>query len=138
MFFKACKRRVKGPAKARFARQLFTLEVRISHPAAGSRRPNSVEMADLLRPAMDGPMWSSPLDHYRPDIDGLRAIAVMLVVAFHAFPEAIPGGFIGVDIFFVISGFLITGIVVRELDQQRFSLVAFYSRRIKRIFPALI
>ena len=87
---------------------------------------------------MDGPMSSSPSDHYRPDIDGLRAIAVMLVVAFHAFPEAIPGGFIGVDIFFVISGFLITGIVVRELDQQRFSLVAFYSRRIKRIFPALI
>jgi peptidoglycan/LPS O-acetylase OafA/YrhL len=87
---------------------------------------------------MDGPMWSSPSDHYRPDIDGLRAIAVMLVVAFHAFPEAIPGGFIGVDIFFVISGFLITGIVVRELDQQRFSLVAFYSRRIKRIFPALV
>ena len=87
---------------------------------------------------MDGPMSSSPSDHYRPDIDGLRAIAVMLVVAFHAFPEAIPGGFIGVDIFFVISGFLITGIVVRELDQQRFSLAAFYSRRIKRIFPALI
>jgi peptidoglycan/LPS O-acetylase OafA/YrhL len=87
---------------------------------------------------MDGPMSSSPSDHYRPDIDGLRAIAVMLVVAFHAFPEAIPGGFIGVDIFFVISGFLITGIVVRELDQQRFSLVAFYGRRIKRIFPALI
>ena len=62
----------------------------------------------------------------------------MLVVNFHAFPEAMPGGFIGVDIFFVISGFLITGIVARELDQQRFSLVAFYNRRIRRIFPALI
>jgi peptidoglycan/LPS O-acetylase OafA/YrhL len=62
----------------------------------------------------------------------------MLVVCFHAFPEAMPGGFIGVDIFFVISGFLITGIIVRELEQQRFGLLAFYGRRIRRIFPALI
>ena len=83
-------------------------------------------------------MLSSPSVRYRPDIDGLRAIAVMLVVNFHAFPEAMPGGFIGVDIFFVISGFLITGIIVRELDQQRFSLLGFYNRRIRRIFPALI
>ncbi|HWX07533.1 MAG TPA: acyltransferase family protein [Bradyrhizobium sp.] len=81
---------------------------------------------------------SQPSERYRPDIDGLRAIAVMLVVNFHGFPQALPGGFIGVDIFFVISGFLITGIVARELDQQRFSLVAFYVRRIRRIFPALI
>jgi len=87
---------------------------------------------------MDRPMSSSPSDRYRPDIDGLRAVAVMLVVNFHAFPEAMPGGFIGVDIFFVISGFLITGIIARELDQQRFSLLAFYDRRIRRIFPALI
>jgi peptidoglycan/LPS O-acetylase OafA/YrhL len=87
---------------------------------------------------MDRPMLSTPSDRYRPDIDGLRAIAVMLVVNFHAFPEAMPGGFIGVDIFFVISGFLITGIIVRELDLQRFSLLAFYNRRIRRIFPALI
>ena len=81
---------------------------------------------------------SSPSSRYRPDVDGLRAIAVMLVVNFHAFPEAMPGGFIGVDIFFVISGFLITGIIVRELDQQRFSLLGFYQRRVRRIFPALI
>src|SRR6266403_459804 len=87
---------------------------------------------------MDWAMLSSPSSRYRPDIDGLRAIAVMLVVNFHAFPEAMPGGFIGVDIFFVISGFLITGIIVRELDQQRFSLLGFYNRRIRRIFPALI
>jgi peptidoglycan/LPS O-acetylase OafA/YrhL len=87
---------------------------------------------------MDWPMLSSPSDKYRPDIDGLRAIAVMLVLNFHAFPEAMPGGFIGVDIFFVISGFLITGIIVRELDQQGFSLIGFYNRRIRRIFPALI
>ena len=83
-------------------------------------------------------MLSSASTRYRPDIDGLRAIAVMLVVIFHAFPEAMPGGFIGVDIFFVISGFLITGIVVRELEQKRFSLLGFYNRRIKRIFPALL
>jgi peptidoglycan/LPS O-acetylase OafA/YrhL len=81
---------------------------------------------------------SLPSDRYRPDIDGLRAIAVMLVVLFHAFPEAMPGGFVGVDIFFVISGFLITGIIARELDLGRFSLLGFYNRRIRRIFPALI
>jgi peptidoglycan/LPS O-acetylase OafA/YrhL len=81
---------------------------------------------------------SLPSDRYRPDIDGLRAVAVMLVVLYHAFPQAMPGGFVGVDIFFVISGFLITGIVARELDQQRFSLLGFYNRRIRRIFPALI
>ena len=62
----------------------------------------------------------------------------MLVVLYHAFPEAMRGGFIGVDIFFVISGFLITGIIARELDQQRFSLAGFYTRRIRRIFPALL
>jgi peptidoglycan/LPS O-acetylase OafA/YrhL len=86
----------------------------------------------------DGPMVSPPPIRYRPDIDGLRAIAVMLVVNYHAFPQALPGGFIGVDIFFVISGFLITGIIARELERQRFSLMVFYLRRIRRIFPALI
>ena len=65
-------------------------------------------------------------------------MAVLLVVNFHAFPKALSGGFVGVDIFFVISGFLITGILTRELDQQRFSLRVFYERRIRRIFPALI
>lgn len=81
---------------------------------------------------------SPPSTHYRPEIDGLRAIAVMLVLNFHAFPEALPGGFVGVDIFFVISGFLITGIIARERDQRRFSLLGFYARRMRRIFPALI
>ena len=83
-------------------------------------------------------MLSPPSDRYRSDIDGLRAVAVMLVINFHAFPEVLKGGFIGVDIFFVISGFLITSIIARELDGKRFSLVAFYNRRIRRIFPALI
>ena len=83
-------------------------------------------------------MSPPPSERYRPDIDGLRAIAVMLVVNFHAFPLAMRGGFIGVDIFFVISGFLITGIIARELSENRFSLIGFYNRRIRRIFPALI
>ena len=61
-----------------------------------------------------------------------------LVLNFHAFPDAVPGGFVGVDVFFVISGFLITGLVARELDVGRFSLIEFYNRRIRRIFPALI
>jgi peptidoglycan/LPS O-acetylase OafA/YrhL len=74
---------------------------------------------------------------YRPDIDGLRAIAVLAVVVFHALPPWLPGGFAGVDIFFVISGYLITGILLRELEQGRFSLAGFYERRARRIFPAL-
>ncbi len=75
---------------------------------------------------------------YRADIDGLRAVAVLLVVIFHAFPELEGGGFIGVDIFFVISGFLITGIIVKDLDRAQFSFKNFYARRIKRIYPALL
>ena len=75
---------------------------------------------------------------YRPDIDGLRAIAVLSVVGYHAFPNWISGGFIGVDIFFVISGFLISSIILSNLEKDNFSLIEFYSRRIKRIFPALL
>ncbi|WP_422777206.1 acyltransferase family protein [Pseudomonas mediterranea] len=75
---------------------------------------------------------------YRPDIDGLRAIAVLSVVAFHAFPTLITGGFVGVDVFFVISGFLISSIIFGSLKKNSFSFVDFYSRRINRIFPALL
>jgi peptidoglycan/LPS O-acetylase OafA/YrhL len=75
---------------------------------------------------------------YRQDIDGLRAIAVLSVLAFHAFPQALPGGFTGVDIFFVISGYLISTILIQDLASQKLSLSDFYARRIKRIFPALI
>jgi peptidoglycan/LPS O-acetylase OafA/YrhL len=75
---------------------------------------------------------------YRPDIDGLRAIAVIFVLLFHAFPEFLPGGFIGVDVFFVISGFLISEIIFRNLESGHFSFFEFYSKRIRRIFPALI
>lgn len=75
---------------------------------------------------------------YRPDIDGLRAIAVLVVVFFHAFPKVLTGGFVGVDIFFVISGFLITSIILNDLKKNNFSISHFYSKRIKRIFPSLI
>jgi peptidoglycan/LPS O-acetylase OafA/YrhL len=75
---------------------------------------------------------------YRPDIDGLRAVSILAVVCYHAFPMAVPGGFVGVDIFFVISGFLITRIIVGQLATNAFSILAFYRRRIRRIFPALI
>jgi peptidoglycan/LPS O-acetylase OafA/YrhL len=83
-----------------------------------------------------------PFTHlkYRADIDGLRAIAVLAVVGFHAFPEyrIFVGGFIGVDIFFVISGFLISTILFQNFEQDNFSLIEFYKRRILRIFPTLI
>ncbi|WP_412757929.1 acyltransferase family protein [Legionella bozemanae] len=75
---------------------------------------------------------------YRADIDGLRAIAVLSVVVFHAFPKWMKGGFVGVDIFFVISGFLISTIIFEGLEKNRFSFVDFYKKRIKRIFPALV
>ena len=75
---------------------------------------------------------------YRSDIDGLRAIAVLSVVGFHAFPGLIHGGFIGVDVFFVISGYLISSILLNDLRGDRFSFRHFFARRIRRIFPTLI
>jgi peptidoglycan/LPS O-acetylase OafA/YrhL len=86
------------------------------------------------------PSLRTHLSHpkYRADIDGLRAIAVLSVVGFHAFPSWICGGFIGVDIFFVISGFLISSIIFANLHQHSFEFIEFYCRRIRRIFPALI
>ncbi len=75
---------------------------------------------------------------YRADIDGLRAIAILLVIGFHNFPQWIASGFIGVDVFFVISGFLISTIIVSDLKQNTFNLFDFYGRRIRRIFPSLI
>ena len=74
---------------------------------------------------------------YRPDIDGLRALAVMVVILFHADIPGFSGGFVGVDIFFVISGFLITSIILKEINADNFSISRFYERRVRRIFPAL-
>jgi peptidoglycan/LPS O-acetylase OafA/YrhL len=88
-------------------------------------------------PSPHGHSASSHGGHYRADIDGLRAIAVMLVVAFHAFPNLLPGGYVGVDVFFVISGFLISKIIFGALHSNSFSIGEFYARRVKRIFPAL-
>ena len=73
---------------------------------------------------------------YRPAIDGLRALAIMSVFIFHLNHEWLPGGFVGVDVFFVISGFLITSVILNELGNNSFSLSSFYQRRIARILPA--
>jgi peptidoglycan/LPS O-acetylase OafA/YrhL len=73
---------------------------------------------------------------YRPDIDGLRAVAIIPVVAYH-YGLGMPGGFVGVDVFFVISGFLITGILLQDFERKRYSIARFYERRVRRIFPAL-
>ena len=75
---------------------------------------------------------------YRADIDGLRAIAVMAVVAYHAAPRLLPGGYVGVDVFFVISGFLISGLILAEIGRGSFSFLDFYRRRARRILPALV
>ena len=87
------------------------------------------------------PARGAPRQHaakYRPDIDGLRAVAIAAVFVFHAKPQLLRGGFIGVDVFFVISGFLIIRLILEGLETNTFSLAGFYARRIRRIFPALI
>ena len=76
--------------------------------------------------------------HYRREIDGLRAVAVVPVILFHAGFELFGGGFVGVDVFFVISGYLITSLILAELDQGTFSVARFYERRARRILPALM
>ena len=76
--------------------------------------------------------------NYRKDIDGLRGVSVIAVVIFHVFPNFIEGGFVGVDIFFVISGYVISKIIFENLDKETFNFFNFLSRRIIRIFPSLL
>ena len=84
------------------------------------------------------PLTETPPPHrYRSDIDGLRAIAVLAVVIYHFFPTQLPGGYVGVDVFFVISGYLITQIILGKLVTQQWSITDFYVRRIRRILPAV-
>ena len=100
-----------------------------------------VESPRVAAPAAAPAVAPAALPHYHPayraDIDGLRALAVLSVVLFHAFPEKLRGGFVGVDLFFVISGFLIGSILLVNLQRGTFSFADFYARRIRRIFPAL-
>ncbi|RLO08207.1 hypothetical protein DYB28_001689 [Aphanomyces astaci] len=102
--------------------------------------PTDVEataMLELVEPTNE-PAAPKPHITYRGDIDGLRTLAVVPVVIFHAYPESIKGGFIGVDVFFVISGYLISSILFKENARGSFTYADFYSRRIRRIFPALV
>ena len=95
-------------------------------------------MKVVIRPDVPERRFDGGKVAYRPDIDGLRALAILSVMIFHAFPNVLRGGFVGVDIFFVISGFLISRIVFIGLANGNFSFVDFYIHRIRRIFPALI
>lgn len=115
-------------------------------PRKGTRERHAASVRDVLK-FFTGDANSVPRKpkkgasdsiRYRPDIDGLRAIAVSAVVLFHAGLPGFGGGFIGVDVFFVISGYLITSLILAEIDTGSFSVVGFYQRRILRIFPALI
>jgi peptidoglycan/LPS O-acetylase OafA/YrhL len=105
--------------------------------AAGRRSKDTFRRRVSLRHAREAPMTASGTG-YRAEIDGLRAVAVVAVVLFHLGFRWIPGGFVGVDVFFVISGFLITGIILGELRAGTFSFRGFWTRRILRIFPALL
>ena len=74
---------------------------------------------------------------FRPGIQGLRAVAVLTVLIFHVWPAVMPGGYVGVDVFFVISGYLITGLLLRELERDRtIGIARFYARRVRRLLPA--
>lgn len=82
--------------------------------------------------------FASPHKNQRTDIECLRGLSICFVILFHGFPKIFSGGFMGVDIFFVISGFLISGIIFNEISNNSFSFKNFYCRRIKRLYPALI
>jgi peptidoglycan/LPS O-acetylase OafA/YrhL len=111
----------------------------IAASAGTSRPPHAASSRNHATRTQGGYRLSAPAvsTSYRRDIDGLRAIAVIAVVCYHAFPSVVPGGFVGVDVFFVISGYLITGLIASDLADGSFTIPRFYARRIRRIFPAL-
>jgi len=109
--------------------------VRIVQLPAASGRREEFQVLPAAAAALDRDTAAAS---YRPDIDGLRAVAILSVLAFHAFPAHLHGGFVGVDVFFVISGFLITGLILKAQIRDGFSFIDFYARRVRRIFPALI
>ena len=104
------------------------------HPGAGSAAWARVR----AWAAWFAPENPAGAKNYRPDIDALRAVAVLLVIAYHLGSRRWTGGFIGVDVFFVISGYLIGSLILGEMAAGRFSITGFYGRRIRRIMPALI
>jgi len=121
-------RRFQDPGRRFFLAEPFagTRSVMNQYTAIRRQSPGSHKFTKAFHPA------------YRADIDGLRAVAVLSVVGYHAFPQVFSGGFIGVDIFFVISGYLITLIIVNGIEKHAFSYAGFYLRRIRRIFPSLL
>ena len=103
----------------------------------GGRRTPRERQPEPVRRSLTPPADRERRIPYRPDVDGLRAVAVVAVVAYHYFPARAQGGFTGVDVFFVISGYLISTLIWRERDAGGFSLAGFYARRVRRLFPAL-
>jgi len=96
--------------------------------------PNSFKISEDYPEALKLPTGTN---FYEPALDGLRAIAIIGVLLYHLFPKYVPGGFIGVDIFFVLSGYLITGILLRNIDQDHYTIARFYLGRVRRLLPAL-
>src|SRR5260370_5498821 len=105
------------------------MEVAADYPAAVDGGIGAVS-SGIARTSSTAVSVASNKLLYRPDVDGLRAVAVLAVLAFHAFPQVLPGGFAGVDVFFVISGFLISGIIFTDLREGTFTFAQFYRRRI--------
>ncbi|MGJ4893790.1 acyltransferase family protein [Bradyrhizobium oligotrophicum] len=126
-----------NPGSVDFPEVVVLKEIAYSATAGGRGKGASEVHGTDKHSGIDGRIIDHAT-HYRADIDGLRAIAVLSVVTFHAFPNLLRSGFVGVDIFFVISGYLITSIILTDLAAKRFTLTNFYARRVRRIFPSLI
>ena len=120
-----------------FGGVVLLCDVRRSPGGGGAAKPNPIKSGNHIPFIGRSRCMSSRLE-YRADLDGLRAVAVIPVVLFHLGVTALPGGFVGVDVFFVLSGFLITSLLATDLERGAFSLSAFYDRRIRRIVPALV